>query len=207
MAPSIDWIQTLIENHRSLEYIIVCLGVAFGGELALFFLGFLMAQGVVSLSSVAVFGFLGSFLPNGLWYMLGNVDTVSKVSSYRRTKATFLMITDAVERISRGSHTVALIIIKFLVGTPVLLILYTQKTGLKLRQFILSQSVAVILSMFVLLYAGFLSGKGFSYLSKLFQNAYAAFGFLVFMIFIISLFQVWLEKRLTEKEEQGLQSR
>lgn len=199
MSEYIELMRGLILSHSSLEYLIIFVGTAVGGELALFILGFLAAQGVVSPIGAVIFGFSGSFLPNILWFYIGNVNMVRKISRYNRhAESTSQIITEAVRRVSKGSHMIALIIIKFLVGTPVILVLYAKETGIKFKEFMYCQSVAMILSMLVIVPIGYLSGQGYSYLSDVFQNVYAAIGFLIIVAFIIAAFQIWLERMFTK---------
>src|ERR1035437_7499166 len=131
MTDSMEWLRVFIIHYPSLQYIIIFVGTALIGELALFVLGFLVATNILPVFSVILFGFLGSFVPNIFWYFLGKTNAVHKLASYRHTNATFSAITDGVRRVSRGNHLIALVIIKFLVGTPVLLTMYANRTFLK----------------------------------------------------------------------------
>lgn len=199
MLDSVDFLQSLIVDYRPIQYLIILVGTTLGGEFALFVLGFLVAQGVVPLIPSAIISFFGAFLPNLVWFLLGWTKLAAKASSYRRTEQTFEIITEAVRRVSRGSHLAALIIIKFLVGTPVLLVMYTNRTSLPFKKFIFYQSIATILSILVIMTAGYYSGKGFSYVTDLFENIYATIGFILLVIVIIVAFQVWLEKRFIKE--------
>ncbi len=204
MIDSIEWLRMLILEHRSLEYGIILLGATFGGELALFIFGFLLAQNILTAPSIIFFSLIGAFLPNLLWYLLGGTDYMERIVSHRNANGTFSVITEAVRRISRGSHLLALILIKFLVGTPVLLILYTNKTNLSFRRFFYYQSIATILSILVIMPMGYVSGRGFSYFSKIFENLYAGIGFLILVLFLVAVFQVWLERVLAHTEDEKM---
>lgn len=199
MVESMEWLRMLIIQYPSFQYLLIFLGTALGGELALFVLGFFVAQGVLSIFPVVLLSFPGSFLPNILWFLLGKTSTIEKIASHRHTNSTFLIITEAVYRVSRGSHLLALILIKFLVGTPVLLIMYTHKTSMTFRYFIRYQSVAIFISMLIIIFVGYISGRGFLYLTEISQNLYTALGFLLFIAFIIVIFQIWLEKKFSGK--------
>src|SRR5262245_31958942 len=142
MPHSVEFLRTLIVEHRSIEYLIILIGTALGGEFALFVLGFLAAQHVVPVIPSVILSFFGAFLPNAIWFLLGGTNKIGKATSYRRTESTFAIITEAVQRVSRGSHLAALIIIKFLIGTPVLLVMYVSRTGLAVKKFIMYQSIA-----------------------------------------------------------------
>ncbi|OGI65122.1 hypothetical protein A3A95_04340 [Candidatus Nomurabacteria bacterium RIFCSPLOWO2_01_FULL_39_18] len=197
MIEWIEWLRVFIINHRSLEYIIILGGVIFGGEFALFALGFLVAQGVLPAFSVVVLSFLGSFPPNILWFLLGKTATVERIIKHRYA-STISIIGEAVTRASRGNHFIGLIFAKFIVGTPVVLTTYVQKTDLSFWQFIFYETPAIALSLLILISIGYLSGLGFTYLADIFNNIYVAIGFILLIMAIILAAQSWLKKRFTD---------
>lgn len=201
MVESIEWLRLLVINHQSLEYLIIFLGAVFGGELALFLVGFLIAQNVFSIFLAIPISFFGAFLPNILWFFLGNTSLMEKTASSRNGSATFSIITETVDRFSRGNHFLAFIVIKFLVGTPVLLVSYIHKTRLSFKKFMYYQSVAMLISVFIIVSIGFTAGEGYSYVSEVSENIYTSLGFILFFLFILVAFQIWFEKFFTKKEE------
>lgn len=198
MIESIEWLRILILNHRSLEYIIIFFGSLLGGEFALFILGFLAAQNVVSILPVIVLSFFATFFPNTLWFIIGKTKTISRVILSRYASATTSIITQAVNKISRENHFLALIVIKFIIGTPFMLIMYVNRTGLKFKQFLFYETPAIFLSLFVILSIGFIAGLGFTYLSDVFNNLYVSIGFILLIIVFIIIVQLWIKKRFTQ---------
>jgi membrane protein DedA with SNARE-associated domain len=199
MIDFIEWLRIFILNHRSFEYVIIFGGAMLGGEFALFVLGFLSAQGILPITPVILLSFFASFLPNILWFLLGKTAIVGKIISHRYANKTVLIITEAMTRVSKGNHFMGLIVTKFLVGTPVILTTYVNKTGLKFWQFLFYETPAILLSLFVYISIGFLSGLGFIYLAEVLKNIYAAIGFVLFIIIIIIMIQIWLEKYLSKR--------
>ena len=198
MLESVEWLRVFISNYWSLKYIIIFLGAAIGGELALFALGFLIAKNVLPVFPLIIPIFLGAFSPNILWFLLGKTNTVNKIISHRYANTTTSAITQAVVRVSRGNHFIALIITKFLVGTPIILIMYANKANLKFKQFLYYEAPAILLSMLVIIPTGFISGLGFVYLANIFHNLYVAIGFILSVIIIIMAVQLRLKKVFTE---------
>lgn len=198
MIDSIEWLRSLILQHESLEYLIIVFGTTFGGELALYTLGFLTAQGVLQPVPVLIFGFIGTFIPNILWFVLGNTSLVTRIIQNRYAKATINLMTQTVKKISRRNHFVALTLIKFLVGTPFVLMIYINKTNLTFWKFMYYESGALLLSLLVIVPIGYLSGLGFSYFANIFNNIYIAVGFLFLIVMGIILAQTWFEKRFTQ---------
>lgn len=202
MLDSIEWLRTFILHYPSLEYIVVFIGAVLGGEPALFLLGFLAAQGVVAVVPAAMLSYIGAFVPNAIWYFLGGTPFIQRISKQRYTAATISLITEAVQRASRGSHLLAIIIIKFLVGTPVLLVMYVSKTTLSIKQFFYYQSVATFFSILIIMPAGYLSGRGFIYFNEVFQNVYVAIGFILVILMVLMILQVWFEKKFIKGNER-----
>src|SRR3989344_7721894 len=108
MVDSIEWLRSIIFQYHSFEYLVIVFSAAFGGEIALFALGFFVAQGVLPLFPVIIFGFLGAFTPNILWFLLGRTNTIEVMVSHRYVTTTIVNITKAIERASRGNHFTAL---------------------------------------------------------------------------------------------------
>ena len=201
MIEHIEWLRYLILEHESLEYLIIFLGSTFGGEPALYILGFLAAQDVVQPISILIFGFIGTFIPNILWFILGNTEMANRIIQNRYAKATINLMTHAVRKISRRNHFVALTIIKFLVGTPFVLMIYINKTNLSFSRFMYYEAGALLISMLVIVPIGFFSGLGFNYFSDIFNSIYAAIGFLFLIVVIVIVVQAWFEKKFAENLE------
>lgn len=194
MVESIEWLRLLISEYKSFEYLIVFFATVFGGEVVLFFIGFLIAQNFLPVFPTAVLIFFGAFIPNILWFLLGKTNLANKTASSKYANKTFLIITETIIRVSKGNHLLALIIIKFLVGTPILLVIYANKISLSFRKFMYYQSIAIFVSAFVIVFIGYTGGRGFEYFSEISENLYTTIGFILFFIFIIVLGQVWFEK-------------
>jgi len=199
MAQSVEWFSAVILGYPLLQYLIIFFGAAFGGELALFALGFLAAQGVLHLFPLIVFSFLGTFSSDTLWFFLGRTVIFSRIISHRYAHKTVSVVAQAVERMSRGDRLWALIFAKFLVGTRVVLIMYVSKTELGLKKFLNYDAIAVLFWLAVVIPIGFISGLGFSYLAEIFHNLYVAIGFILLVVFIIVIIEVWIEKKFIKK--------
>ncbi|KKS04003.1 MAG: hypothetical protein UU82_C0017G0019 [Candidatus Nomurabacteria bacterium GW2011_GWC2_41_8] len=199
MLESIEWLRIFIFDYRFFEYIIIFLAAGFGGEFALLALGFLAAQGVISVFSLIIFSFLGTLFSDTLWFLLGRTATVKKMISHRYADTTVSVINEAVNRMSRGSHSTALIIAKFLVGTRVLLIMYVSTTNIRFQQFIHYDLIAIFLWILVVIPIGFLSGLGFTYFAEILENLYIATGFILLIVILIIILEIWLKKIFTNK--------
>jgi membrane protein DedA with SNARE-associated domain len=199
MLESVEWLRELVSNYPALQYFIVYLGAAFGGEVAVISLAFLTAQGIFPLPLFFVVSFFGTFSSDILWFILGKTRLVSWLITHKYAHSTIPLWTYTTERVSRGSHFLALVMAKMMIGTRVILIMYVGKTLLPFKKFALFDSVAVVIWLLVVIPIGYVSGLGFNYLSNIFENIYANIGFLILFIAGIVMFQLWLKRKLTKE--------
>ncbi|MSU44858.1 hypothetical protein EXS45_01610 [Candidatus Nomurabacteria bacterium] len=194
MIDSIEWLRIFIFDYPSLQYLTIFLGAALGGEIAIFTLSFLSAQGILSPVALVMFSFLGTLSSDSFWFLLGKTNTAQKIISHRYAHSAVSTIAEVVRRVSRGSHLLALIFAKFLVGTRIVMLLYISKTEFLFNQFICYNAVATLLWLLVVVPIGFFSGLGFTYVAEIFHNLYAGVGFIFLVLIIIVLVQLWLKK-------------
>src|ERR1035437_5860253 len=122
MIHSAQWLRVLIFDYPSFKYIIIFLGAAFGGEIALFTFAFLAAQKILSPTILVFLSFFANVSSDSMWFFLGRTKIGKKVISHRYTNSAISVVAEAVHRVSRGNHFVALIFAKFLIGTRVVMI-------------------------------------------------------------------------------------
>jgi len=207
MVDFIEWLRTLIIQYPTFQYLVIFIGAAFGGELAMITLGFLSAQGMFSLNALFIVSFFGTMSSDILYFLIGRSKLANKLFSHRYAEGTISMITAAVEKISRGSHFVALLLANFMLASRIILILYVSKTNLKFWRFFYYEAIALVLWLLVLIPIGFLSGLGFTYFSEILENAYAAFGFLLMILLGVIIVQLWLKRFFTKEGEEILEEK
>ena len=181
------------------------LGAAFGGEVAMITLSFLAAQNFFPIFALFIVSFLGVFSSDSLYFFLGRTKVATKIMDHRYAFNTVSIITEAIAKVSRGNHLLAFIFTKFLIGTRVVLILYIAKTNITFRNFIRNDSIAIFVWLVVLIPIGFLSGLGFTYISGVLENVYAGIGFVVLILFIVVIMQLWLKNFFTKEGEEILE--
>lgn len=202
MTESIAWFSSFIFNYPLLQYLIVFLGAGFGGEVAIISLAFLSAQNIFPLVTFFIIGFLGTLSTDTLWFLLGKTKTAGKIIDHRYATYTISVIMEAIRKVSRGNHLLAFIFAKFLVGTRIVVILYVSKTNISFKDFILNDMVAIFVWLTTLTSIGYLSGLGFTYISQILKNIYAGIGFILFILLIIVMAQIWLKKFFKKEGEE-----
>lgn len=201
MIASIEWLRLFIDQYSYFEYLIIFLGAGFGGELVLFALGFLAAHQVISIYYLVVLGFFGILFSDTCWFLFGRTKIVQKIVTHRYAHSTILVINKVVDRVSKGNDLMALIIAKFLIGTRILLIMHFGSKFVSFKKFIHYDSIAVFLWLLVIISIGFISGLGFVYFAKILENIYFAVGFILLIIFLAIMLEIWLQKRFTEVKD------
>ena len=207
MIESIEWLRAFIFHYPSLEYILIFLGAAFGGEVAMIALGFLAAQGVFSLYLLFVVSFFGTLSSDILYFLIGRTKMAARLFGHRYAHGTISMITEAVRKVSQGSHFVALLLANFMLASRIILIMYVSKTDIKFGRFIYYESISLILWLLVLISIGFLSGLGFTYISSILENIYAGIGYVLLIFVLVVLGQLWLKKIFTKEGEEVMEEK
>ncbi len=202
MTATIAWFSAFILSYPLLQYLIIFLGVGFGGEVAVISLAFLSAQNLFPLFVFFIVGFLGTISADILWFLLGKTKTAGKIIDHRYATYTISVIMEAIHKVSRGHHLLAFIFAKFLVGTRIVVILYVSKTNISFRHFVVNDMVAIFVWLTTLTSIGYLSGLGFTYISQILKNIYAGIGFILLILLIIVMAQIWLKKFFTKEGEE-----
>ena len=74
------------------------------------------------------------------------------------------------------------------------MLLYISNLPFSFGQFIRYNVVATFIWLLVVIPIGFISGLGFTYVAEVFHNLYAGAGFILLIILIIVVLQLWLKK-------------
>lgn len=201
MVELIDTLRQFFFDYTFFQYLVIFFGAAFGGEFAIISLAFLSAQGIFPLPLFLIIGFLGTLSSDILWFLLGKTKTAGKIIDHRYATNTVAVIMEAIHFVSRGHHLLAFIFAKFLIGTRIVVILYVSKTNLAFKKFIQNDVIAIAVWLSILTSIGFLSGLGFIYISRILKNIYAGIGFIILIILVVVVVQVWLKRLFTKEGE------
>jgi len=202
MTETIEWLRIFLMHYPSFQYLIIFVVTAVVGEFGILALGFLAATNVISLTALVVVSFLASFIVDSLWFWIGKTKFARKIISHRYATSAMQAIYDAMHRVSRGSQPVALILAKFVTGTRTPMILHLSNIHFPFSKFFRYNTIATFLWLPLIIAIGFLSGLGFTYLSKLLKNAYAGIGFILLVVVLVLISQVWLKRRLSDQEHK-----
>ncbi len=207
MTDSVEWLRTFLAHYPALQYVVIFLGAAFGGEAAIITLSFLAAQKFFPLLPFFLVSYVGTLSSDALWFAMGRTKLAAKITDHRHVSKTVFMIMEAIRKVSRGSHLLAIIFTKFLIGTRVVLILYVSKTNITLRDFMRYDLIAILIWIVVVIPIGLLAGLGYNYISKTLENIYAGIGFALFILIVFVLLQIYLKKFFANEGEEILEEK
>lgn len=199
MVELFDTLRQFFFDYTFFQYLVIFLGSAFGGEFAIISLAFLSAQDIFPLPLFLIISFFGTLSSDILWFFLGKTKIAGKIIDHRYALNTIAVVMEAIHFVSRGHHLLAFIFAKFLIGTRIVVILYVSKTNLAFKKFIQNDVIAVTIWLIILTSIGFLSGLGFTYISHILKNIYAGIGFVILIILVIIVVQIWLKKLFTKE--------
>jgi len=203
MHESVEFLRIIFFDYPILKYFIIFLGSALGGEIFLVTFAFLAAQGMVSLYALVPLSFLGTYSSDAVWFLMGRTKKFTRMTLHKYASPTVAVITEAVEKMTRGNHFMALVFAKFLFGTRIITILYISKTHLTFPKFLHYNSYAVFFWVLVVIPIGYSSGLGYTYLARMFENIYASLGFLLLVVLLIIVGQVCLKRVFTKQNKEN----
>ncbi len=200
----IEWIRLIFTEHESIRYFIVFLAAAFGGELAMISMSFLVAQGLFSIVPFLSVSYVGTLSSDILWFSLGKTKMVGKLFTHRYTNKTISTINEAVYKISKGSDFIALLLANFMIASRIILIMYVSKRDLKFWKFLYYEAIALVFWILSVFSIGYFSGIGYELLSDTLDNVYAGIGFILLVIFVFVFIQLWFKKKFTEEIKENI---
>lgn len=203
MPEYFGWLQDFLLNYPSLQYAVIFLASGFGGELGLFILSFFAAQKVISWTALLIWSFIGALCVDALWFFIGKTSLIRKMMSHKRLSPTLELVTEALRRISRRSDQTAMILIKFMIGTRILIFLIISNLYPTYRKFLEHNIPAVLAWLAVMMLLGYLSGLGFTLIAKYLNNIYAAIGFVLLSVLTLVALQIYLKNRVIKSEASG----
>lgn len=203
MPEHFEWIREFLLNYPYLQYAVIFLATGFGGELGLFALAFLAAQNAIPWTALIIFSALGTFATDSMWFLFGGTRPVQKMLSHKYASPTVELVSEALQTISRKNNQAALILVKFLIGTRVVMFFIVSRFYTSYWDFARHNALAVLVWILVMIPAGYFAGIGYSYLSRTLDNVYAGIGFILLVIIGIIMAQIYIKKRLIKKAEES----
>lgn len=186
-AAGVSWMT----SYQS--WIILAGTFVFGDSVVLAASG-LAAHGQWSVGSVILWSFLGTLISDTLWFKLAD-RTLQKIVSDPAREASFVRMTDRMDRWVGESPHRGLLFVKLLWGTRTLSIVYMASREVSTRTFILFDAVGTLLWLAVLVPVGFLAGRGVANLSADLTRLEYALPILLVLWIVLKRGRTWILNR------------
>ena len=176
----------------------IFLGAFFFGETVILTAAFLAGQGTWSIESVFWLSLAGTVTSDSLWFLLGQTffKFTKRWEKYQDQYQTFLI---KLEKITGQRPFLSLLFIKFLYGTRILTILYLSIRKVRYATFLLFNTVGTILWLSVMIFVGWLVGRGVGNAVQIFSRVEYIVTALVLLIVFFRIMTTWLSKKIAKK--------
>jgi membrane protein DedA with SNARE-associated domain len=187
----LDPVLIYINSHGVL---LSFLGGFFTGETVIISLGFLSGSGLLPLWQVLIFCTLGMYLSDFIPFALGRIKFFVKLLSRERFSERAKRIEDKLLSYTRNNLFLTLLYTKFIYGASIPTLIYLGSRKKALTKFIYYDLLVEIIFVPIVVFIGWLSGKGFGLATMIFSDLRVLIPILLLIISAISLFIRWINK-------------
>ncbi len=186
-------LDLLTRHHLLMTF----LGAFFFGEGVIITASYLSEGLGWNIAGVAAAAFLGTLIADTAWFGLGKIlhDSFPVRWQRERDRAEKLIHALTGER-----PFLALLFIKFLYGSRIIMILYLAARRVPLRLFVLYDALGTSLWLAVMITLGVLAGKGLGNAESIVSIVQMAVAVFVASIILFRLFALWLTKKIEQSE-------
>ena len=186
----------LVDFVGAHQILLVFLGSFFFGDTVILSFALLSGQGVLSVYTLLIFGFLGTVVSDSLWFFLGKyffmIDYLKK--KIKRYKG----VVSSVRKITGKRPFLVLLFAKFMYGTRILFIVYLSVRKLSYTTFLMFNMLGTAIWLLTLTAIGWFAARGtVNLIPALRQGEYLLTIFIVLAV-IIRLITQWITKRMTK---------
>lgn len=171
----------------------------FGGENGLLFVSFLSGQGYFYLLYIILFSFFAMIFLDSVWFFFSKTKFFQRAINWKKISKQYLAVQEHITKITAGKDMLLLLIAKVLVGTRILIILYLSSKKMSYSKFMKYNAIPTMVWASFLGIAGWLAGRGFDLVWKVFNSFKIAISFLMILIIIyyitIKELNKWLMRR------------
>lgn len=194
-----EFMNKLLEFLPNYSPIVGFFATIFGGENGVLFVSFLSGQGIFYLPYIILFSFLAMIFLDSFWFFFSKTKIFNRFKNWKRISKQYSSIEEHITKITAGRDMLLLMIAKVLVGTRILVILYLSSKNMSFLKFTKYNTIPTLIWAIFLGTAGWLAGRGFEIVWKIFNSFKIAISFLILIIIIYYFFMrrinTWLMKR------------
>lgn len=180
----------LLQDHAA----IICFaGAFFGGTTFTLFFSTIAGQGVISFWIVFFFAFLGNFLSDYLWFLFGRAKLVEKIT-YRKFLADGYHKVRTVQSKYKRSDLLIFVVAKFIYGIRILTIIYFGRIKYGVKRFLKFNTMAVFIITSVVVFSGWMVGKGVKLFLDVFLNLQTVLTFALAVVLVYHIVKALIQK-------------
>ena len=155
------------------------------------------------LGIIALFGFIGAIIHDCAIYFIADSNIMKKfnkkIKFSKRNKGLMLFM----ERLGNGGYFKPLALSKFIYGTRVGIIFYAVHKEKKFRDFMLYNTLAVLIWFVVMVPMGWLAGRGFSGLLEIVNGVEKILAATILVVVIIYIARRLLSKKIKKSTRKN----
>ena len=172
-----------------------------GGEFGVIGVAFLFINNIRTFFIITIFCYIGLVVNDSIWFFIARTNIFKKFRQWKKISKHYENMENKIDKLSHGRDILAISLAKLMIGTRVLLILYTGKKDIMFRNYLFYASIANSWLCIVFVLIGIIAASGFSSIIRIFKNIEIAITFLIVFFMIFYILQKWISRKLTAKQK------
>lgn len=197
-----EFMNRLIEFLPNYSPVVGFFSTIFGGENGVLFVSFLAGQGFFYLPYIILFSFFAMILLDSFWFFFSKTRIFGKLKKWKKISKQYSSVQEHINKITAGKDMLLLLIAKFLIGTRILVILYLSSKDMPFSKFTKYNTPPTLIWAIFLGVSGWLAGRGFEIVWRLFNSIKIAISFLILIIILYYLMMKGINKWLMKKRKK-----
>ncbi len=166
------------------------------GESVIIALAFLSATGFIPIWYVLVFSTLGMYLSDFIPFTIGRFRIFEKFTKKELISKRLKQAEDTLQKYTKNNLFLILLYTKFIYGMSIPALIYLGFKKTPYSKFGFSNVLVNLIFVPFIVLIGWLSGRGFSFITKIFQNMRFAIFLLIVLIIILFFVRKWVSQKL-----------
>jgi len=158
----IFFLSIIIYELKTHFYILSLIGSIISNNLFVIFLASLSGQGIFSLWKVWIIALIGILISDTIWFIIGKSATINKIARHRHFLYNYYSIKSILNKSEEKNNFFVFLGSKFIYGAKILTLIYAGKRKMRIKDFIKYNFTSSAIWISLLVFLGFLAGKGFA---------------------------------------------
>jgi len=183
------FLSIIIYELKAHFYFLSLIGSIISNNLFVIFLASLSGQGIFSLWKVWIIALIGILISDTIWFIIGKSATINKIARHRHFLYNYYSIKSILNKSEEKNNFFVFLGSKFIYGAKILTLIYAGKRKMRIKDFIKYNFTSSAIWISLLVFLGFLAGKGFAKLLEGLNNL--RYALIIFILIIISIYLLW----------------